>query len=247
MIHYRLDRGRRWTRPAICCRQDGCTSTRCACAPFRSAPRSRRSSTTHDRIFIVEQNRDAQMRTLLAADFPLEAAQVRFDPALTTDRRSPPASSAAKSRRECGPGPPPRLQGGGVVTYLAKPKFHHPALEVNALGFTHRDYEGAISTLCAGCGHDSISAAIMRACFELEPAAASHRQAQRHRLLLEDADLHARPEPRLQLRAWPHALGADGRQPRQSRSASISAFPATATPPRSGSASSRMRCGAAST
>jgi 2-oxoglutarate ferredoxin oxidoreductase subunit beta len=53
------------------------------------------------------------------------------------------------------------------VTYLAKPKFQHPALEVNALGFTHRDYEGAISTLCAGCGHDSISAAIIRACFEL--------------------------------------------------------------------------------
>jgi 2-oxoglutarate ferredoxin oxidoreductase subunit beta len=53
------------------------------------------------------------------------------------------------------------------VTYLAKPKFHHPALEVNALGLTHRDYEGAISTLCAGCGHDSISAAIVRACFEL--------------------------------------------------------------------------------
>ncbi|MBN9063968.1 MAG: 2-oxoglutarate ferredoxin oxidoreductase subunit beta [Rhizobiales bacterium 65-9] len=53
------------------------------------------------------------------------------------------------------------------MTYLAKPKFHHPALETNDLGFTHRDYEGAISTLCAGCGHDSISSAIMRACFEL--------------------------------------------------------------------------------
>ena len=53
------------------------------------------------------------------------------------------------------------------MTYLAKPKFRHPALEVNSLGLTHRDYEGAISTLCAGCGHDSISAAIIRACFEL--------------------------------------------------------------------------------
>src|SRR5580693_1169664 len=53
------------------------------------------------------------------------------------------------------------------MTYLPKPKFRHPALEVNELGFVHRDYEGAISTLCAGCGHDSISSAIMRACFEL--------------------------------------------------------------------------------
>ena len=54
------------------------------------------------------------------------------------------------------------------MTYLAKPKLHHPKLPENALGFTRRDYEGAISTLCAGCGHDSISAAIVQACFELD-------------------------------------------------------------------------------
>jgi 2-oxoglutarate ferredoxin oxidoreductase subunit beta len=53
------------------------------------------------------------------------------------------------------------------MTYLAKPKFHHPGLPKNDLGFTHRDYEGSISTLCAGCGHDSITAAIIEACFEL--------------------------------------------------------------------------------
>ena len=53
------------------------------------------------------------------------------------------------------------------MTYLPKPKLHHPELPTNALGFTRRDYEGAISTLCAGCGHDSISAPIVRACFEL--------------------------------------------------------------------------------
>ena len=53
------------------------------------------------------------------------------------------------------------------MTYIAKPTLHHPQLPVNALGFTHRDYEGAVSTLCAGCGHDSISAAVIQACFEL--------------------------------------------------------------------------------
>jgi 2-oxoglutarate ferredoxin oxidoreductase subunit beta len=53
------------------------------------------------------------------------------------------------------------------MTYIAKPKFHHPNLPANALGLTHRDYEGSVSTLCAGCGHDSISAAIIQACFEL--------------------------------------------------------------------------------
>src|SRR5437763_749373 len=54
------------------------------------------------------------------------------------------------------------------MTFIAKPKFHHPALPKNALGCPRRDYEGTVSTLCAGCGHDSISAAIIEACFELE-------------------------------------------------------------------------------
>jgi 2-oxoglutarate/2-oxoacid ferredoxin oxidoreductase subunit beta len=53
------------------------------------------------------------------------------------------------------------------MTYIAKPKVRHPALPVNALGLTPRDYEGAMSTLCAGCGHDSITAAIIQAVFEL--------------------------------------------------------------------------------
>src|SRR4051794_27799784 len=53
------------------------------------------------------------------------------------------------------------------MTYIAKPKFHHPGLPKNELGYTHRDYEGKISTLCAGCGHDSITASIIEACYEL--------------------------------------------------------------------------------
>ena len=54
------------------------------------------------------------------------------------------------------------------MTYMAKPKIHHPKLERNALGLTRRDYEGSMSTLCAGCGHDAISAAIIQACFDLD-------------------------------------------------------------------------------
>jgi 2-oxoglutarate/2-oxoacid ferredoxin oxidoreductase subunit beta len=54
------------------------------------------------------------------------------------------------------------------MTYLAKPKLRHPTLALNKVGYTRRDYEGKISTLCAGCGHDSISAAIIQACWELD-------------------------------------------------------------------------------
>ena len=53
------------------------------------------------------------------------------------------------------------------MTYILKPVNHHPNLEKNKLGLTRRDYEGTISTLCAGCGHDSISAAIIEACYDL--------------------------------------------------------------------------------
>jgi 2-oxoglutarate/2-oxoacid ferredoxin oxidoreductase subunit beta len=53
------------------------------------------------------------------------------------------------------------------MTYVIKPKFHHPDLPKNDLGYTHRDYEGKVSTLCAGCGHDSITSAIIEACFKL--------------------------------------------------------------------------------
>jgi 2-oxoglutarate/2-oxoacid ferredoxin oxidoreductase subunit beta len=61
------------------------------------------------------------------------------------------------------------------MTYIAKPRLHHPKLPTNALGLTRRDYEGSVSTLCAGCGHDSISGAIIQACFEL--ALPPHRVA----------------------------------------------------------------------
>ena len=54
------------------------------------------------------------------------------------------------------------------MTYIAKPRLHHPSLTPNKVGYTRRDYEGKVSTLCAGCGHDSISAAIIQACWELD-------------------------------------------------------------------------------
>ena len=52
------------------------------------------------------------------------------------------------------------------MTYI-RPDFRHPIQETNELGYSKRDYEGSLSTLCAGCGHDSISTAIIQACFEM--------------------------------------------------------------------------------
>jgi 2-oxoglutarate ferredoxin oxidoreductase subunit beta len=52
------------------------------------------------------------------------------------------------------------------MTYI-RSTFRHPALPKNALGYTVDYYEGSLSTLCAGCGHDSINASIVEACWEM--------------------------------------------------------------------------------
>jgi len=53
------------------------------------------------------------------------------------------------------------------MTFIAKPKVDIPGQKTNAIGLLRRDYEGVLSTLCAGCGHDSITAAIVQAFWEL--------------------------------------------------------------------------------
>ena len=54
------------------------------------------------------------------------------------------------------------------MSYIAKPNVSHPNTPRNKLGLTSRDYEGAVSTLCAGCGHDSVTAALIQAIYELD-------------------------------------------------------------------------------
>jgi 2-oxoglutarate ferredoxin oxidoreductase subunit beta len=54
------------------------------------------------------------------------------------------------------------------MSYITKPVARHPKMPTNALGLTMRDYEGRMSTLCAGCGHDSVTAALIQSIFELD-------------------------------------------------------------------------------
>ena len=54
------------------------------------------------------------------------------------------------------------------MTSIVKPRIQHPANKKNALGRTRREYEGSMSTLCAGCGHDSVTAAMVEAFWELD-------------------------------------------------------------------------------
>jgi len=50
---------------------------------------------------------------------------------------------------------------------ISKPIAAPTGSQRNDIGLTLRDYEGAMSTLCAGCGHDSITAALIRSLWEL--------------------------------------------------------------------------------
>ncbi|MGC3981311.1 MAG: 2-oxoacid:ferredoxin oxidoreductase subunit beta [Steroidobacteraceae bacterium] len=53
------------------------------------------------------------------------------------------------------------------MSFINKPRIAKLNLPTNELGLTRRDYDGAMSTLCAGCGHDSITASIIEAIWGL--------------------------------------------------------------------------------
>lgn len=53
------------------------------------------------------------------------------------------------------------------MSSFIKPLIRRKNEPTNKLGLTRADYDGAMSTLCAGCGHDSVTASMARAFYEL--------------------------------------------------------------------------------
>ena len=49
------------------------------------------------------------------------------------------------------------------MTSFIKPRINRKTAPTNKIGLTRQDYDGTMSTLCAGCGHDSVTAALARA------------------------------------------------------------------------------------
>jgi 2-oxoglutarate ferredoxin oxidoreductase subunit beta len=79
------------------------------------------------------------------------------------------------------------------MTYIAKPKLRHPGIPVNKLGFTHRDYEGSVSTLCAPAAAMTRFLRHHPGLFRAQYRAASRRQAVGHRLFVQDTGLSVGP------------------------------------------------------
>ena len=173
----------------------------------------------HEQVFVIEQNRDAQLRTMLLTELNADAAKADAVAALRRHAHHRPLHHPGDRR----PGAPARggtlREGQGGMTYIAKPRLHHPTLPQNRVGFTRRDYEGKISTLCAGCGHDSISAAIIEACWDMdiEP----HRVAKLSGIgcSSKTPDYFLGKLARLQHRPRSYALRPDRRQSRESHAA----------------------------
>jgi hypothetical protein len=198
----------------------------------------------HDQVFVVEQNRDAQTRTLMTTDLelaPAELTSILHFGGMPITARFIVREITGRLRR---PGFGANV-GARFVTYLGKPKFRHPTIEVNdsaTRAATTKDrcrrYAPAVGT--------TRSAQRSSRPLRIESAAASDGQAERHRLLLQDADLRAGSKPRFQLgvRRYPRCSRAPISP---TATSSISAFLATAIPRRSGSANSPIRCGGAST
>lgn len=53
------------------------------------------------------------------------------------------------------------------MSSFVKPLIRRKNAPVNDIGLMRSDYDGSMSTLCAGCGHDSVASAMARAFFEL--------------------------------------------------------------------------------
>ena len=199
----------------------------------------------HDFTFVVEQNRDAQLRSLIVNECGIDP--VRLVPINALRRHADHRPLHRQGDRRPSRQADGEVDEGDVMTYLAKPKFHHPELPKNALGYTHRDYEGTVSTLCAGCGHDSITAAIIQACFDL--AIEPHRVA-------KISGIGCSSKTPTYFLGNSHGFNSvHGRMPSVLTGANLANRDLIYlgvsgdgdSAPRSGSASSRIACGAAST
>ena len=155
---------------------------------------------------MVEQNRDAPDAACWINELGSPGQLPRC--CTTTARRSPPASSpghhASRAR------PPSNRRS--VMTFIAKPRLHHPTLTKNKVGYTRarlRRQDPRCVPAAATTRHRPPSSRFAGSWTSSRTAWPSCR----HRLQQQDARLLPRRQPRLQHRARPHAQRADRRQP----------------------------------
>ena len=197
----------------------------------------RRFLESHETNFIVEQNRDAQLRSLLMLEtgVPIEKLQsIRYYAGF-------PMSARARRHRTEG------QAGARGMTYIAKPKVHHPALpeerdRPDPARLRGRDHD-ALRRVRPRLDHRGDHPGVLGS---VDPAA-PRREAVGHRLLVEDAGLLPARGARVQRRARPDADAGDRAPTPPTATSSTSASRATATRCRSASGTCATPSGATST
>ena len=167
-------------------------------------------------VYVVEQNRDGQMANLFCETSIPELA-TKFK------QRAP--------LRQHGHRRPDHRRSDHRLREVRRPMTTATAtVPTNKLGLTKQDYVGAKSTLCAGCGHDAITAQIIQAAWEMgiEP----HRVAK-----LSGIGCSSKTPTYFLSQAWgfnsrprPRRLRLHRRRPGQPAASSTSSSAATAIP-----------------
>ena len=167
------ERGRHLVR--VDRRRDGRIARRARTPGHPSRPASHPGVSVHDGSSISCRARTRVRRRAEPRRAAQDAARQRMGidpnkltPVLHYEARRSPRASSSGDRRE---GPRLNVTPGKIAQRRARlthdlsrqTETAPPEPARNTLGYTRRDYEGEISTLCAGCGHDSISAAIIQA------------------------------------------------------------------------------------
>ena len=171
--------------------------------------------TAHDQVFVVEQNRDAQLQKLLVNECAVDPARLSRS-CITTARRS---------RRGLSQAPLPNATSRHQLPRRPRNDLHHQAQAASSQpcrrtssAITRRDYEGSFRPFAPA------AATIRSARRSFTPV--SNSTCQPHRVAKlsgigcssKTPDLFSRQVPRIQHRAWAHALGADRSQSGQPRS-----------------------------
>ena len=111
----------------------------------------------HDTIYFVEQNRDAQMAAIIKDENP----EIGSEDCQHTRLQRFTHNAEVDCRSDLRCGTISRIKNSPNVRIESWQKQN-----LIGLNLTEKDYDGAPSTMCKGCGHDAISASVQRAYFE---------------------------------------------------------------------------------
>jgi hypothetical protein len=132
-------------------------STPCACAPSRSPTRlfDFIARTTG---FVVEQNRDGQLRSMIVNEGGVDPAS--SSPCCTIDGTPITGPLHRRRGRQLALARPDR---GGGMTYILKPQLHHPKLPTNSLGYTRATTRARSPRCCAAAATTRSPRALIQA------------------------------------------------------------------------------------